>query len=161
MQVEIPSGGASKSPQEFLRTTRDIAVVHAEAFQLMLYRADDGSELWFWNSRDGVTPFGTSVDGKEYLHAMHGYPTRYQAALPDEADYVWVSYSREAWAEMQRGRYQAILDRGGETADHMRQRWPTIEGWIEAMEFEHGQPRCISRADYLGQTDEWAGKLTA
>lgn len=150
-----------QSPQEYIRTTRNVSVVHAEAFQLMLYRADDGSELWFWNSRDGVTPFGTAIDGKEYRHAMHGYPTRYQAALPDEANYVWVSYSRDAWAEMQRGRYQAILDRGGDAADHLRERWPTIEGWIEAMVFEHGQPRHISRKEYLGGTDEWAGKLAA
>jgi hypothetical protein len=31
---------------------------HAEAFCLMKYATDDGSEVeWLWNSRDGVTPF--------------------------------------------------------------------------------------------------------
>lgn len=43
---------------------------HAEAFKLMKYQTDDGSE-WeiIWNSRDGVTPFCVeSRGGKEMTH---------------------------------------------------------------------------------------------
>jgi len=44
--------------------------VHGEAFQLMQYRADDGSETeWIWNSRDGVTPFIVTLrSGKSATH---------------------------------------------------------------------------------------------
>ena len=44
--------------------------IHKEAFCLMTYAADDGSETeTLWNSRDGVTPFGiSSVSGKSMHH---------------------------------------------------------------------------------------------
>lgn len=43
---------------------------HAEAFCLMTYRADDGSEEEvIWNSRDGVTPFTVRLlSGKTATH---------------------------------------------------------------------------------------------
>lgn len=44
---------------------------HGEAFALMTYRSDDGSEEeTIWNSRDGVTPFVVSLrSGKQATHA--------------------------------------------------------------------------------------------
>lgn len=40
---------------------------HAEAFCLMKYRSDDGTEEeWIWNSRDGVTPFVISLRSGKY-----------------------------------------------------------------------------------------------
>lgn len=44
--------------------------VHGEAFMLMRYRSDDGTELeTVWNSRDGVTPFIISLpSGKQATH---------------------------------------------------------------------------------------------
>ena len=44
--------------------------IHKEAFCLMTYAADDGSETeTLWNSREGVTPFGiSSVSGKSMHH---------------------------------------------------------------------------------------------
>ena len=46
------------------------AFVHGEAFCLMTYEADDGSEREIvWNSRDGVTPFVISLrSGKPARH---------------------------------------------------------------------------------------------
>lgn len=43
---------------------------HGEAFRLMHYRSDDGTEdEWIWNSRDGVTPFVITLrSGKEAKH---------------------------------------------------------------------------------------------
>ena len=43
---------------------------HAEAFCLMTYRSDDGSEEEvIWNSRDGVTPFTVRLlSGKRATH---------------------------------------------------------------------------------------------
>lgn len=145
----------------FIRVERQVGCAHGEAFQLMLYRADDGATAWFWNSRDGVTPFGTAIDGKEYRHAMHGYPTRYTAILPDEAEHVWVSYTPAAWEEMQRRRYDAFAARpddqpyGG--AD-FRDRFPTPEDWLKISPFEHGQPRQLTRAGFIAETSEWMGK---
>jgi len=44
--------------------------LHGEAFMLMRYRSDDGTEdEILWNSRDGVTPFTiTSKSGKVMRH---------------------------------------------------------------------------------------------
>jgi hypothetical protein len=46
---------------------------HAEAFCLMYYAADDGSEgELVWNSRDGVTPFVIRLrSGAEATHSGH------------------------------------------------------------------------------------------
>lgn len=47
-----------------------ISYKHKEAFCLMQYRSDDGTEAEvLWNSRDGVTPFCiTSRNGKQMRH---------------------------------------------------------------------------------------------
>ncbi len=47
-----------------------MSYTHAEAFCLMKYVADDGSEQeWIWNSRDGVTPFVITLrSGKLATH---------------------------------------------------------------------------------------------
>lgn len=147
--------------EQHSRVQRIINCVHGEAFQLMLYQADDGSEAWFWNSRDGVTPFGTLLAGKKYQHAMHGYQTRYTAVLPVEAEHVWVSYTPVTWEAMQRSRYDIFAARpddqpyGG--AD-FRERFPTYEDWLVASPFEHGQPRQLTRTEFLTETPEWMGK---
>ena len=42
---------------------------HGEAFMVMEYRADDGSESeWIWNSRDGVTPFVVTLKSGRTAH---------------------------------------------------------------------------------------------
>jgi hypothetical protein len=50
--------------------TRPTSLKHAEAFCIMTYRADDGSEEeQIWNSRDGVTPFCVALrSGKSAKH---------------------------------------------------------------------------------------------
>ena len=47
-----------------------MAYTHKEAFCIMQYRSQDGTEAeQLWNSRDGVTPFSiTSRNGKPMLH---------------------------------------------------------------------------------------------
>jgi hypothetical protein len=45
---------------------------HKEAFMLMLYRSEGGTdEKLIWNSRDGVTPFTVHIDGLKYDHVIH------------------------------------------------------------------------------------------
>jgi hypothetical protein len=146
------------NPEQFIRDQKSIAVVHAEAFQLMLYRAEDGSEAWFWNSRDGVTPFITTIDGKQYRHAMHGYPTRYQAVIPAEAEYVWVSYDREVWTAMEARKFEAFTARTDKYGEDFRDRFPNMDDWLAVTPFEHGQPRQMTRSEYLQSTSEWMGK---
>ncbi len=140
------------------RVFREVGVVHAEAFQLMLYRAEDGAEAWFWNSRDGVTPFGTTVDGKEFRHAMQGYKTRYLSVLPAEAQYVWVTYDRIAWRAMQERNFEKYSAEDGVYAVDFRDRFPTIDVWLAVSPFEFGQPRQMTRAEFLAETPEFFGR---
>lgn len=151
-----------RNPEEHIRGQKSVTVVHGEAFQLMLYREVDGpGEVWIWNSRDGVTPFGDAVEGKSYRHAMRGYPVRYTAVLPPEAVFVWISYTPETWEAMQRAKYEHFASRpddepyGG--AD-FRKQFPAIEDWLAVSPFEHGQPRRVTREEFLATTPEWMGK---
>lgn len=155
------------------RLSRAIALMHAEAFQLMLYvntysstgsriiKSDGTKKLWVWNSRDGVTPFGLTHDGLEYTHAMRGYPTRYTAILPTEATHVWVDYTPESWREMTHKKWQRYLDLpAGEFHDPaaFKQEFPTPESFEKVSPFDRGQPRLITRAEFLETTSSWHGR---
>jgi hypothetical protein len=145
----------------FARVDRTISCAHVEAFQLMLYRADDGEEVWFWNSRDGVTPFGTAIDGKEFRHAMHGYSTRYTAILPAGARFVWVSYTPASWEAQMRLSYERALSRpvpADWEGPTFAESYPTVEAYLAIRPFEGGQPRQITREEFLASTPEWMGK---
>lgn len=143
------------------RAQRTIPVVHAEAFQLMRYDSDDGSDSkWFWNSRDGVTPFGTFFDGKSYTHAMGRYATIHTAVLPDTAEYVWVSYTPASWEAMQRRRFERFSDPAEGRADFV-ERFPKVEDWLAISPFEYGQPRHLTREEFLAETPEWYGRHKA
>jgi hypothetical protein len=145
---------------ELARVTRNISVAHGEAFQLMRYTADGEPDLWIWNSRDGVTPFGLTLDGAFYHHAMGSYHPRYSAVLPDEAEHVWVDYDRAAWADLQRSQYERFAGRpdklpfGG--AD-FRERYPSLDDWLAIVPFEHGSPRRLSRDEFRAWTSSYAG----
>lgn len=144
--------------ETLIRTHRAVGVVHAEAFQLMLYKAKDGCELWFWNSRDGVTPFGTVVDGKEMLHAMNEYHAVYQAILPTVASHVWVSHDQVSWAQMQTANYDRFSRPDQPYAKDFIDRYPRLADWHRVTPFEWGQPRQITREEYLKSTPEFYGK---
>lgn len=71
---------------------------HAEAFMLMTYVSDDGTESErVWNTRDSVTPFVILLrSGKEATHKnWHAdeYVPHYQP-LPGERVFVDLTYSR-------------------------------------------------------------------
>lgn len=143
------------------RAVRPIPVAHGEALQLMLYSSKCGLTLWVWNSRDGVTPFGMSIDGVAYQHAMNSYRPSYTAVIPAEASHVFVSYDRAAWEAMQRETYERFAARPDDEPNggaEFRGRWPTVEAWLQITPFEHGQPRLMTRADFLASTPEWFGK---
>lgn len=72
---------------------------HAEAFRLMTYRCRCGHAERIWNSRDGVTPFGTSCpscgghlthsewDRDEYApgHRLHAFQRFFRDGTEEEA----------------------------------------------------------------------------
>jgi hypothetical protein len=71
---------------------------HAEAFCLMTYRADDGSEEeQVWNSRDGVTPFVIGLrSGKPATHADWHRDRRVPDYLPPLGSRIFVDMTEEA-----------------------------------------------------------------
>ena len=142
------------------RATRSVSVAHAEAFQIMRYTSVDGlSSKWFWNSRDGVTPFGTTIDGVEYRHAFGGsYQPNYSAIIPAEAEYVWVSHTPATWRAIMLARW----DRFAVDDDFdIRKTHPDREAWADKVPFEYGQPHQLTRAEFLAGTPEWMGQLAA
>jgi hypothetical protein len=71
--------------------------VHGEAFMLMKYRADDGTEEeLIWNSRDGVTPFVITLkSGKTATHVEwtgDAYAPRFE---PPIGTRIFVDLTRE------------------------------------------------------------------
>lgn len=58
---------------------------HPEAFCLMEYRADDGTETEvIWNSRDGVTPFVVALpSGKAATHVNWSHDVRVWRTMAD------------------------------------------------------------------------------
>lgn len=150
------------NPETYVRLQRTIGVVHGEAFQLMRYASKDGSkELWFWNSRDGVTPFGMTIDDVEYTHAMNSYRARYQAALPAEAEYVWVDASPEVWRGWLHRRWERFKDSPKSEwhdPEKFLEQFPTPESFEEVEPFNGGQPRSITREEFLTETHSWMGK---
>ncbi len=70
---------------------------HAEAFCLMKYAADDGSEVeWIWNSRDGVTPFiSHSRTGREMRHVDWHLDRCEPNHRPQVGERIFVDLTRE------------------------------------------------------------------
>jgi hypothetical protein len=163
----------AKDLESYVRASRTIPVVHAEAFQLMLYREriEPGSrpgeapfeerQVWIWNSRDGVTPFGITLEGIEYNHAMHGYRTHYSAVIPARATHVFVDYDREAWADMLRRRWQLMADHPKSEwhdPEEFKARFPTAESFLDVEPYRPGEPRLITREQFLETTVSWMGR---
>ncbi len=164
------------NPAQYIRASRQLTVCHGEAFQLMLYEAKydqrgEGAErkivpieaqrVWIWNSRDGVTPFGCTIDGLEYTHAMNSYRPTYSAVLPPEASHVFVDYNRDEWRAMLWKRWENMKDHPAtEFHDPAKfiERFPHAEAFEEVQEFEFGSPLRLTRAEFLGRTTSWMGK---
>ncbi len=132
---------------------RAVGVMHSEAFQLMLYRSECGKSLWFWNSRDGVTPFGTRVDGVDYRHAMNTYRPTYSGTLPDKAEFVWVDYDRAAWVDMMTRKWEQFRDdKGPYGGEGFLAQFPTPESFALCEPYRGGEPRRLTREHFLAQS---------
>ena len=79
--------------------------VHVEAFCLMWYACPCGHRERFWNSRDGVTPFGTVCPScnKPDLHHVDFFRDTY---APDHKP----AHGQRLWVGMTRARATEIAD---------------------------------------------------
>jgi hypothetical protein len=75
---------------------------HAEAFCLMKYRSDDGTEEeLIWNSRDGVTPFTITLrSGKRATHADWQNDRRLPDYQPPAGSRIFVDLTPERAREI-------------------------------------------------------------
>ncbi len=74
---------------------------HAEAFMLMLYRADNGEYENIWNSRDGVTPFVVTLrSGAEARHVRWATDIYAPDHVPEEGERVFIDLHPERALEI-------------------------------------------------------------
>lgn len=97
-----------------------------EAFCHMLYRAASGREISIWNSRDGVTPFGVSIDGEELEHVEWSRDRYDPDHVPKVGTYVFVDLTIDA-AVVLRTKYVEHFWNHPETPMSAHGRWKTPE----------------------------------
>lgn len=83
---------------------RDYGYQYAEAYCIMKYRSDDGTEEeWIWNSRDGVTPFVVTLrSGKQAKHVDWHEDTCAPHYKPLVGSRMFVDLTRERSLEIAR-----------------------------------------------------------
>lgn len=88
---------------------------HKEAFCLMWYACRCGHREQFWNSRDGVTPFGLQCPscGSLDFHHVDFFRDRYAPNhAPHPGQRVWVDMSLARAESIAKQRIQMAKDRG-------------------------------------------------
>ncbi|MFI2663700.1 hypothetical protein [Micromonospora carbonacea] len=114
---------------------------HGEAFAIMTYRSDDGTETErIWNSRDGVTPFVVTLRSGKVAHHVDWSSDVYAPdhrpqpgermfvdLTPERARELALRNARQAFAEARPG-----LD--------PRVRWATPEAMAETLVAEYLRP---------------------
>jgi hypothetical protein len=108
-------------------------LLHGEAFCLMQYRSEDGTETeTLWNSRDGVTPFYIlSRSGKKMIH-INWHEDKRQAPdfKPPSGMRVFVDATRELVTEELNKYVDAIWDDSEYPAS---KQWETKQACFEAL----------------------------
>lgn len=132
---------------------KQVTTAYAYAFQLLRYQARDTVEMLVWNSRDGEIPSRFDFDGREYRF-KRGLNER-TSIIPERADLVIVSYTREQWTEACRASWEACCERDPKYIE----RTPTLKDFMRIAPFEHGLWRIVTRHQYLHETHEWQGRL--
>lgn len=105
---------------------------HVEAFCLMQYRSDHGTESEaIWNSRDGVTPFIITLrSGKQATHVNWNLDIRLPDYRPAIGDRIFVDLTRERAFELAAERVEGWWDH---PEYPMRGRYPTKEAAAESL----------------------------
>lgn len=120
---------------------------HPEAFCLMQYQSDDGTETEvIWNSRDGVTPFIVTLpSGKQATHVRWGEDVRVSVTMARALGVRWfVDATRENMVD-------AALEWVEKYWDHpdypISRRWSTkreaIDFTLDSWVGEGGHPTLI------------------
>lgn len=106
---------------------------HGEAYCLMTYRADDGSETEVvWNSRDGVTPFVISLrSGKPASHVNWHLDERMpEDWLPPPGMRVFVDLTEERARELALANARRFWNDPGYPASQTG-RWASVEAMAD------------------------------
>jgi hypothetical protein len=85
---------------------------HAEAFAVMRYVAAGGKHELIWNSRDGVTPFVTRIDGVDLQHVDWGNDWYAPAYVPPIGSWIFVDMTAELAQRFAREYVDKYWDRG-------------------------------------------------
>jgi hypothetical protein len=130
---------------------------HAEAFCLMTYATDDGSETErIWNSRGGVTPFYIrSRNGQEMSHINWHEDVYRPDYQPEVGARIFVDYTPEA----ARNRAERLVEQYWDDPQYpMSRTYLTREEAIAALaQIEPGAPMLV----YVDAGDEEDGHATA
>jgi hypothetical protein len=102
---------------------------HAEAYCLMTYTADDGSEQeTVWNSRDGVTPFVITLrSGKTASHLNWQADRRVPDHIPEPGSRMFVDLTPQRAREKAEAQARYWFDSPGELGELARTRYGTVE----------------------------------
>ncbi|MDB4873218.1 MAG: hypothetical protein JWL97_4222 [Gemmatimonadales bacterium] len=130
------------------KTTTPATYQHAEAFCLMTYRSDDGTEEELvWNARDGVTPFVITLrSGKQATHVDWRNDRRVPDHQPPVGSRVFVDLTPErarAAAEQRVDSYLADPVWGPRTLTQFGTRERAIEDLAELAVPAPGTPDLI------------------
>ncbi len=91
---------------------------------------------------------------------MNDYRPSYTAILPTQASYVFADHDRASWEALHRNRYVLFArqpDTGHFGGTYFRSQYPTPADWLATHPFEHGQPRLMTRGEWLAWTPSYVG----
>jgi hypothetical protein len=118
---------------------------HAEAFCLMKYRSDDGTEEeLIWNSRDGVTPFVITLrSGKRATHVDWQDDQCQPDRKPQPGDRIFIDMTEEELRTLVTQRVDEWL--GSSERDEVLQAFGSREQAIDHLmgDYRPGTPNLI------------------
>lgn len=119
------------------------------AYELLKYQSEDGEETWFfWNSRDGVTPFSccSPKTGIGLLHTDWGRDAYRPAHVPRPGDWIWVDMTQERMQELaEKQADEGPVKAGDDRYDR--------EGWVKVFleNFHAGEPDLVQVTEEMHQ----------
>lgn len=108
---------------------------HAEAYCLMTYRSEDGTEEeLIWNSRDGVTPFVISLrSGAEAKHVDWHQDQRVPDYQPPPGTRIFVDLTRDIARDNGRRTAERWFADDGNLGEMARARFTSVEHMAETL----------------------------
>jgi hypothetical protein len=117
---------------------------HAEAFCLMTYRADDGTEEEvIWNSRDGVTPFVIDLrSGKPAIHVGWHLDRCVPDYVPPSGSRIFVDLTEDTARQRARRAAERWFADDSSLGQQARAQFRTVEEMTDALaaKYRPGDP---------------------